>query len=180
MRSLSLNAAIVVAALCHPGRAAAVITGDVAPSLPWDASTDVYIGSTVAGTLTVDTGSQLASQHTYLGYLTTAMGEATITGFGAQWTTESLLVGFHGGGRWTLEDRGEVDAGSLWASLHDLHGDGTINASGAVLDADLRFEATMGKTQMLPIGSGGTLRLDFEQAQGMQDSDHSRGTIVAA
>ena len=51
-----------------------------------------------------------------------------------------------------------MTVGTLYASLEDLRGDGTIEATeGAVLDADLRFDASHETQTVLSFGSGGTL-----------------------
>jgi T5SS/PEP-CTERM-associated repeat protein len=149
--------------------AATVVTGDVRPSLPWDSSTTANIGNNSSGALAVDAGSQLVSGSAHLGY--DYPGEATITGAGSRWTnSEALYVGRPGGwfgllwvsGTLTVEDGGEVTTGTLWASLEDLHGDGTITATkGAVIDADLTFDDSHGTHQTFPFGSGGTLAVDF-------------------
>ena len=50
-----------------------------------------------------------------------------------------------GDGSLTVSDGGAVTARTLFASLADLHGNGTITATaGGILDADLRFDATRG------------------------------------
>ena len=56
-----------------------------------------------------------------------------------------------------MAEGGEVTAGTLFASLGDLHGDGVITVDGAVLDADLRFDATHPTQAVTAFGSGGTL-----------------------
>ena len=56
-----------------------------------------------------------------------------------------------------MADGGEVTAGTLYASLGDLHGDGVISVDGAVLDTDLRFDATHPTQVVNDFGSGGTL-----------------------
>ncbi|MCA9232296.1 MAG: hypothetical protein KDA57_16735, partial [Planctomycetales bacterium] len=163
MRWLTLSTAVVLAAFCQLAQAATVVTGDVTPPLPWDASTTVFIGNTDIGTLAVDGGSELESSLAVLGYESTATGEATITGAGSHWTADGILVGIGGSGKLTVEDGGLVTAGTLWASLNDLYGDGTIDVSeGAVLDADLLFDATHGKQYQLSFGTGGTLTVDFD------------------
>jgi T5SS/PEP-CTERM-associated repeat protein len=88
--------------------------------------------------------------------------EATITGPGSQWNNNGRLFVGNGGsnGVLTVADGGLVTAGTLYASLGDLHGDGTITASKrAILDADLLFDATQGSQTAIGFGTGGTLNV---------------------
>jgi T5SS/PEP-CTERM-associated repeat protein/autotransporter-associated beta strand protein len=57
--------------------------------------------------------------------------------------------------------------GVLYASLNKLSGNGTINAYGAVLDANLVFDATHGTPQTIAFGSGGTLNLQSTKELGV-------------
>jgi hypothetical protein len=56
-----------------------------------------------------------------------------------------------------VTDGGHVQAGTLYASISDLHGDGTIAATNGVLDADLKFNAANPTQAVVGFGSGGTL-----------------------
>ena len=151
--------------------AATLVTGDVTP-LPWNGSTDSYIGFSGEGTLAVDAGSQLESRYARLGFNSGSTGAATISGIGSTWNNSSeLYVGWYGSGTLTAADGGQVTAGTLWASLDDLHGDGTITATqGAVLDADLQFDATHGTQAVTSFGSGGTLTVTAAGGTWARDS----------
>ena len=143
------------------GRAAAVVAGDV-PSLPWYSWTQATIGNTGSGTLTVDAGSQFASWNAILGKSSGGTGSAVITGPGSLWSnTDQIFIGVEGSGTLTVEDGGQVATGSLYAALADLHGDGIIAVmEGAVLDGDLRFDASNGTKAVARFGSGGTLTVE--------------------
>lgn len=127
----------------------------------WTNSADLRVGSSGVGTLCVEAGAQVSNDLAYLGYNVGSTGSAIITGSGSKWTNSgSLYIGNSGSGRLTVSDGGLVSANTLWACLSDLHGNGTLTAqAGAVLDADLRFDASHGTTQTLTFGSGGTLQV---------------------
>ena len=122
-------------------------------------SISLSVGRDGSGTLTVEAGGQVNNTVGYLGSNSGSTGAATVTGAGSQWNNSSVLyVGYEGSGTLTVEDGGEVTAGTLWASLSDIHGDGTITVNkGAVLDADLVFDASHGTQAITSFGSGGTL-----------------------
>ena len=130
----------------------------------WTNST-LYVGRSGSGTLRVEAGGQVSNSNGYLGNNTGSTGAATITGAGSKWTnSHSLYVGGspsaagYGSGSLTVEDGGQVTAETLYASLGDLHGNGTIVATkGAVLDADLQFNAAHPAQNVLGFATGGTL-----------------------
>jgi len=78
---------------------------------------------------------------------------AAVTGPGSMWSMSSSLS-VDTSGSLTVGDGGCVAAGGLLASFSTLHGDGTITASGGVLDADLRFDSTHGLAKPFTFGSG--------------------------
>ncbi|RPI64018.1 MAG: PEP-CTERM sorting domain-containing protein [Planctomycetaceae bacterium] len=120
---------------------------------------DLLIGLSGSGTLNIKAGGRVSNVTGYLGNSSGSVGTATVTGPGSTWTNSSnLYVGYYGSGKLTVADGGLVTAATLFASLGDLYGNGTITATnGAVLDADLVFDATHGTTKVIPFGSGGTL-----------------------
>jgi T5SS/PEP-CTERM-associated repeat protein len=131
--------------------ATATITGAGAR---WTNNGTLYVGNFGSGTLRVEAGGEVSSASGILG----STGSATITGAGSKWTNSvTLHVGYSGSGTLTVEDGGLVTAGTLFASLGDLHGDGTIAAAGAILDADLQFNAAQPAEAVFGFGAGGTL-----------------------
>jgi fibronectin-binding autotransporter adhesin len=125
----------------------------------WTNSLALYVGNSGSGALRVEAGGEVSSAGGNLGDDAGATGTATITGIGSKWTNSSaLLVGGFGSGAVTVEDGGHVTATTLYASLGDLHGNGTIAATtGAVLDADLQFNAAHPAQAVFGFGAGGTL-----------------------
>lgn len=119
---------------------------------------DLTIGYYGHGALAVEAGGQVTSYLSYVGSGPESTGTATVTGAGSKWTNIGMLyVGPLDNGTLTVADGGEAVAGTLLASLSDLYGNGTITATGAVLDADLVFDAAHGASPSLAFGSGGTL-----------------------
>lgn len=121
-----------------------------------------YLGAGHKGTgsLTVADGMSVASTYGYLGYVAGSSGSGVVTGAGSAWSNSAALyVGYEGNGRLTVSDGGTVSAKTLYASMADLVGNGTISANGVVLDGELTFDAAHGATQSVSFGSGGTLNL---------------------
>ncbi|WP_425397359.1 hypothetical protein [Aeoliella sp.] len=140
----------------------ATITG--ADSL-WTNGGDLSVGREGSGLLRVEAGGQVSNSKVgYIGYALGSAGEVTVTGPGSQWNNGShLYVGFEGSGTLTVEDGGQVTASTLFASLDDLHGDGSITAiKGVVLDAEMRFDAGSGVSQTSTFGSGGILNVTVD------------------
>ena len=109
------------------------------------------------GSLQMSNGIAIASSNGYLGYNAGSSGAATVTGTGTKWTIRNdFYVGKSGTGTLAVTDGGAVlVGGTFYASLSNLSGNGTITANGAVLDADLAFDATHGLQQAIPFGTGG-------------------------
>lgn len=124
-------------------------------------TSELNVGYNGSGMLVVEAGGQVASQFGHIGG-STGYGELTVTGIGSLWTVDALNVGRRGAGTLEVSDGGKVEAVSIWASLSDLKGDGSINAQGAVLDEDLVFNATNGQQLEFLFGSGGTLTVNAD------------------
>jgi len=188
---------------------AAGVTGEASltgPGSTWTSTHDLHVGSSGSGTLRIDAGAQVSDYAAFLGYYSGSTGAATVTGSGSKWTSLTLIgVGRDGSGTLTVADGGEVTAhslsvsnspqsngtitvadggtviaGELYASLSSLHGNGMITVTeGAVLDADLRFDAAHGTQQTLPFGTGGRLTVSVAGGNlgvGYKES----GTLIVA
>ena len=135
-----------VAILCTPLPAALVQTGSVVPDInSWNSTIQGYIGLTSDGGVLVNSGSTLVSGSAFVGRSAGFTGMATVTGAGSMWTNSyGLYVSYDGDGTLSVADGGKVITTELYASLSHLMGNGTITATqGAVLDADLMFDARM-------------------------------------
>jgi len=110
-----------------------------------------------------------------------SIATVTVTGSGSKWTNSGdLYVGRSGTGTLTVADGGLVTAHTLYASLNDLRGNGTISVRGAVLDADLRFDATPGPQHTLAFGSGGVLNFNLEATGNLGAGYKGTGSITIA
>ena len=124
----------------------------------WSNLASLTVGGKGAGALNIEDGGIVSNHYGLIGQFPGSMGEATVTGAGSRWINSyQLMIGREGSGTLRVENGGHVSAVTLYASLKDLHGDGTITASGAVLDGDLMFNATHKTQNVLTFGSGGAL-----------------------
>ncbi|WP_197529212.1 hypothetical protein [Aeoliella mucimassa] len=149
------------------------------PGSRWDNSFGLWVGSYGSGSLRVEDGGQVTSWFSNIGNEEGATGVVTITGIGSQWTNDSdLHVGRSGHGSLTVEDGGQVITKVLYASLDDLHGNGSITATeGAVLDADLYLSASSGNVITTTFGAGGTLVIETSRSVfGVGCKD--KGTVI--
>jgi len=120
----------------------------------------IYVGYSGQGAMAVRNGAQVLSGKGYIGYNSGSLGAVTVTGAGSSWTNaRDLYVGYSGSGTLTVADGGQVTTATVYASLGDLRGNGTITAQGAVLDDDLVFDAAHGAVQTISFGTGGSLNL---------------------
>ena len=115
--TFALFSAVCLAGPLPTLRAAITYTGDLeagsppAPSNPntWTSSTTGYIGYISAGTVTVDSGSTIASSNGVIGYNSGVTGMVTVTGTGSMWNSNGTLdVGCGGTGTLNITNGAEV------------------------------------------------------------------------
>ena len=143
---LSTMSVVLCVAIARGGITA---TGDVLPPGPsgWDASTDAYIGKTGVGGLTVDAGSDLFSDASYLGFESTAVGSVTVSGAGSSWAgSRSLTVGLNGAG--TLD----VAAGASVSNTSGYIG-ASVGSSGSAIVSGAN--STWANSSTLDVGRSG-------------------------
>lgn len=143
------------------------------------------VGHAGRGTLTIQAGGIVRNTEyqswSHLGYAAGSTGTVSVTGSGSEWNNAGYLyVGHEGSGSLTVADGGAVSAGTFYASLDDLHGDGTILANGAILDADLKFNALGGNQAAVAFGSGGMLRVTASGGGQLGAGYRSAGTLTVA
>jgi T5SS/PEP-CTERM-associated repeat protein len=123
-------------------------------------------GYRAQGSLTITGGRSVSSRDGYLGFHSSAVGNAEVSGAGSTWALSgSLTVGNNGTGMLSITNGGAVDVAgatrlarssnlasgiqfdigtlttqSLFASPNQLAGTGVINARGIVSDIDLVFD----------------------------------------
>ncbi|MCX5674413.1 MAG: autotransporter-associated beta strand repeat-containing protein [Planctomycetota bacterium] len=148
----------------------------------WTNSSSLYVGLNGSGMFSIQAGGKVSNTNGYLGLFSGGTGAVTVTGAGSTWTNSgSLSVGNEGSGTLTVTDGGEVSAYTLFASLGNLLGNGTITVTrGAVLDADLVFDATHGTTKTFSFGTGGTLNLSLTSAGDLGAGYKGNGTLRIA
>jgi fibronectin-binding autotransporter adhesin len=134
------------------------------------------------GTLRIADGIAVQSSVGYLGYYSGSTGTATVTGTGSKWTDSgNLYIGYYGNGALTVTDGGFVSINNaLFASMSSLAGNGTITTNGAVLDADLVFDANHGLQQTFVFGTGGTLNLSQNASSALGAGYTGNGTVRIA
>ncbi len=127
----------------------------------------LFVGYSGTGTLTIADGGVVKNRLGILGRDPGSNGTATVTGAGSLWDLSyaNLHVGGKGTVSLTISDGGKVKVGqTLYASEKDLYGDGTIETSGWVLDADVKVTSATGKgTFGLDGGSDHTLTVHYDQ-----------------
>jgi T5SS/PEP-CTERM-associated repeat protein len=145
-------------------RAAITWEGNVEPSDPtnWDHFVDSYVGYTLNGSLTVNSGSQLRSRTGYIGYNNDVTGVVTVDGNDSTWSTFSnLAVGFYGIGTMNISGQGYVDtnhAGYIgW--LAGSTGSVTVSGTGSTWKNRGLYVGNSG-SGLLNISSGGTVTND--------------------
>ena len=143
--------------------------------------TYINLGFNGNGTLNIEAGGQVSNWNGHIGDGPTCTGTAKVTGAGSKWILSGdLFVGRQNNGKLTVSDGGEVTTFALYASPSDLLGNGTISTSGAVLDADLVFDAAHGTHQTLAFGTGGNLNLNLEGTGILGAGYRGIGTLAIA
>jgi T5SS/PEP-CTERM-associated repeat protein len=108
------------------------VAGDVSPSdlSTWSTSNDSWVGYNSAGTLTLS-GGQVSSRNGLLGYLSTGIGVATISGSGSSWgALYNFTVGEYGKGTLRILNGARVSngydgiIGNYWSSTGTVFVDG--------------------------------------------------------
>lgn len=142
----------------------------------------LFVGHEAYGGLWVEAGGQVINElDASIGFRADVDCEATVTGAGSQWINKKeLFVGEWGRGSLTVSDGGMVSAKAIYTALTDLHGNGTIQSNGAVLDADIVFDSSRGVSQTLSFGSGGRLEIAFDGSDVVGAGHRGVGTLRIA
>ena len=128
---------LLLLASAHPTSGAVTFTGDTSNS------TNVIVGDTGQGNLTIDDGSSLSNTEGYLGFSTGSNGTVNVSG--GNWTTSgNLTVGRNGTG--SLAISGGTVSNTIGFAGFNAGSNGTVNVSGG----------TWTNSTFLTIGSLGT------------------------
>ena len=111
---------------------AVICTGDVEPFDPctWDDDTDVKVGRTAAGRLDVTAGDDIETRWSDIGYYSSGIGEAYVTGSGSTWTSDDLNIGNEGNGRLDITAAGQVTTTSTSYIGNESRSIGKVTVSG--------------------------------------------------
>lgn len=151
-------------AFVAPIYAAIVPSGDIDPiypgSDPWRVEGDLVVGWDGVGTLAVTGGSQVLSDHAYLGYEYTGDGWVTLSGAGSLWdNTGELWVGSSGIGELRLDQGAQVLSDDVLVAIDsDGWGEGRVAVTGANtwLSATDELQVGYTGTGVLLVEQGGT------------------------
>lgn len=126
-----------LAGACSNAHAAFTALGDIDPTtdpIGWTNSTNAYIGKTSAGTLTVDSGSNLLSAFSYIGFNLGSTGIVTVNGAGSKWTTDTayIHVGYFGSGMLHIANGAAVSDGYGYVGFASGSlGTASVNGAGS-------------------------------------------------
>jgi T5SS/PEP-CTERM-associated repeat protein len=121
-------------------------------------STDLWVGSTGTGTLSIQSGSAVNDRNAYVGDQAGGNATATVTGAGSTWASStSLYVGTAGRGTLNIRDLGKVTASTL-----EVGAGGIVNLDGGTLEVASAINAgyfnwsagTLGFTGDTTLGEG--------------------------
>lgn len=133
------------------------------------------------GSLRIADGRIVSPNTVYLGYHPGSTGTAVVMGAGTKLSAASnFYVGRYGAGTLTVSDGAVVSCSTLFAPTSALLGNGTINASGLVMDTDLVFDATHGTAQTLPFGTSGVINLILGNGGNLGAGYKGNGTLRIA
>lgn len=137
------------------------------------------IGRYGSGSVSIEDGGQLNTDVTRFAYMSSGKGTVTVTGTGSTWNSNTLFMN-NLASSLTVADGGLVNTQTLFASLEQLKGNGTIRTNGAVLDSYLVFDAAHGSNQSTTFGSGGTLQLNLDGTGDLGIGFNTTGTLLIA
>lgn len=159
-------------------RAAVSAGGDTRPTPPaseWIAGSDLYVGFTGAGSLSVDEGSTLSNFTSIIGHLEGSQGSVTITDPGSKWINSgSIYVGSNGIGTLVIENGGSASSFAGYinkGSSTILTGEGSSWTTTSTLDVN--------RDGRLRIEDGGSVSIGGRSIlNGFDDDDGANVTVT--
>ena len=141
-------------------------------------SSDLFIGFSGNGKLTVEAGGQVASKYSDLGYLSGSTGIATVTGAGSSWTNTDLYVGVYASGTLTVQAGGQISSASGidLGYLAGSTGVATVAGAGSKWTSGDEIHVGDSGRGVLTIAAGGQVENTSEGHVG--ESSTADGTIV--
>jgi T5SS/PEP-CTERM-associated repeat protein len=123
----------ILATLSAPALATVTTAGDVDPldATGWTNLTDVRIGNTGVGSLTVNGGDSVSSRASHVGHDAGSTGTASVSGANSKWESAgTLYVGRSGSGTLSITNEGAVS--SMYGYVGQNGGStGTVTVDGA-------------------------------------------------
>ena len=161
-RPVAITLLLALSLLTSLPSAPAAITaeGDVTPAMPpaWTSSTDVCVGNTFAGTLTVDSGDDLLSRYPrHRSLRHGATGLLRLTGPSSTWTSSAYVyAGSEGNGTLTIANGASLTTGhSYIAASPGATGDATVDGNGSSWQSGGSLHVGASGTATLSITNGG-------------------------
>ncbi|MDP0496746.1 MAG: hypothetical protein Q7Q73_11130 [Verrucomicrobiota bacterium JB024] len=99
----------------------------------WTNSSDLSIGYSGNGVLTVSGGGNVSNQKGYIGYNSGGVGEVMVTGEDSDWTNSSnLYIGYSGDGTLMITDSAEVSSSSSYIGYGSgSYGEVSVSGTGS-------------------------------------------------
>ncbi|CAM8667228.1 PEP-CTERM protein-sorting domain [Comamonadaceae bacterium] len=93
--------------------------------------TNIDVGTTALGSLKVQNASEVSSYNSYIGSYSTGVGNATVSGAGSKWSSQTIDVAFSGKGTLNVENGGQVSSNSSITMGSNSTGLGNATVTGA-------------------------------------------------
>lgn len=163
IQKAALWAAVALAVSCAAPRlrAGVTTTGDVSPDPTTStATTDVYVGNTADGSVTIDAGTTVVSNNSYLGYVPGVNGAVTVTGNGSTWGDGgtgggTFYVGYSGNGTVNIAAGGTINSTVYLGFNAGSSGQATVSGAGSAWAGG--FYVGNDGAGTLTVNNGGTI-----------------------
>ena len=158
---ITLTACLTLACFTTPARAGITYSGNVNPANPatWTDLTKAYVGNTGNGSITVDGGSDIRSDRSYIGNSSGSLGTVTIDGYGSTWTNDyRIWVGYYGNGILNIKNGGAVNGNYSSIGLFPgSMGEVTVDGTNSKWANNGQLEIGWGGSGTLNITNGGAV-----------------------
>ncbi len=118
---------------------------------------EISVGEAGRGTLNVTNGGDLVSNTATIGYLSTALGDASVSGTGSMWSVGNITIGRSGRGLLTISNGGSLQSGQgTIGSQATGSGEVLVSGAGALWNAGTIMVGSLG-SGMLTVADGGSV-----------------------
>jgi outer membrane autotransporter protein len=126
---------------------------------PWNITGTLTVGDASQGTLTVGSNATVSNNNAVLGQSAGAIGNATVTGAGATWTSSfDFYVGYSGTGTLNVQDGGKVSNGNGHLGLNAGGlGNATVTGLGSIWTNSGGLDVGYNGTGTLTVQDGGAV-----------------------